>query len=210
MSKNEIAIKIQEKHQLKAEALLKNSSYVKAIKEYEEIKRQREVAEKQNNKKRGNKLFLEEVRKANKICSEFFIYFPYPLDELKAIAEGKTFFMGELEEVDIIESKPDQEEFLHFKIRAGAKRYTIHYLLDLLLDTYETKNKKERFRIGYVNPYEVWYKESIEGRNLLQIAKELSGINIKGENPAYNREVKTKYEQVKRASKTAKKITSKK
>lgn len=104
----------------------------------------------------------------------------------------------------------DEEGFLHFKIKAGEPRYMIHFLLDSLLNIYEPKTKKERFRTGYINPFEVFYKESFEGKNPLQIAKELSGIEIKGENPAYNQELKQKYEQVKRASKAAKKFIPKK
>lgn len=208
-SKEEIAKKIQERDQIRAEALLKMPAYRQAIKEYEDIQRQ---TAKIKQCSKNKELCLKEIRKCNEICDKFSLPYPYPLDELKAIADGKTFFIGGLEEVDITQAQPDQEGFLHFKIKAGAPRYIIHYLLDALLDIYEPQRKKEKFRTGYINPLEVLYKESQEGKNLLQIAKEYYEADYgklkKGKTtPAYNPELKNIYEQVKRAYKIGQKLT---
>jgi hypothetical protein len=155
----------------------------------------------------GKAVFLEEL---NKIVDIIQLrptqYKPIPPEQLTK--EDLAFCPHHSEIVD--DGYLDEEGFFHFKIKAGEPRYAIHYLLDILLKMHEPEKKKERFRTGYINPFEILYKVSGEGKNRLQIAKELSGINIKGENPAYNPELKAKYEQVKRATKTLKKIISKK
>lgn len=208
-SKNDIASEIQKIHQLKAKALLGNLIYIKKIKAYEDLaEKNRKKTLNSWEKAKKDKEILEEIRKGNEICDNFELAYPLPLDELEAIADGKTFFIGEFEKyVHITEAEPDRNGFLDFKIKASVPRYMIHYLLDLLLDAYESKGKKKRLRIGYVNPFEVGYKERLEGKNPLRIAKEREGVNnLKGKdaNPAYNSQVKYTYEQVKRASKIAK------
>lgn len=58
-------------------------------------------------------------------------------------------------------------------------------------------------RENYSDPWQVYDQYEYQGKNLLQIAKERSGIN---ENPAYNDKVQAEYKQVKRAYDKAEKM----
>lgn len=177
-SKEKTAEEIQKRNQPKAKALLNNPDYIKEIREYEKLLKKQKREKK---KSAIRELDLEEVRKANKICDKFSLEFPYPLDELEAIADGKTFFIGGLNEVDITQSEPDEEGFLHFKIKAGASRYIIHYILDLLLDSYSSNDRKRRFRKENIKAFEVWeewQKSALSvKKGFPQIAKKLK-INL--------------------------------
>lgn len=206
-----------------------SSKYFKPLQRYKELQQEADNME------------LRRTIIMNEIRIKFNLRYPYSFNELESIADGNGYFLGELNKiVDIIQLRPtqfetikkdpnphsfcfesevidkgylDEEGFLHFKIKAGEPRKKIHHLLDTLLNMFEPPKKKERFRIGKLNPYEIAFKETVEGKNRLQIAKEIRGLsNIKGHdvNPAVDSEMNAKYKQVIRASKSIKKINPKK
>jgi len=102
----------------------------------------------------------------------------------------------------------EEGRYLHLEIDLGESLPTLEKAFKETVQEWRklrtpANERKERRGRTTVDPWQVYDQCEYQGKNLLQIAKERSGIN---ENPAYNDKVQAEYKQVKRAYDKAEKM----
>jgi len=102
----------------------------------------------------------------------------------------------------------EEERYLHLEVDLGEPLPTLERAFKETVQKWmkirtPAKQRKERRGRTTVDPWQVYDQCEYQGKNLLQIAKERSGIN---KNPAYNNKVQAEYKQVKRAYDKAEKM----